>query len=47
MAAELHFWPPEIPEPMLMKNMLRHRLFYGAVLQLLCAVLPLPRASQQ
>uniref|UniRef100_A0A8C2ST29 Protein MANBAL n=1 Tax=Coturnix japonica TaxID=93934 RepID=A0A8C2ST29_COTJA len=38
MAAELHFWPPEIPEPTLMENMLRHGLFYGAVLQFVCVL---------
>uniref|UniRef100_A0A8C2UCB3 Uncharacterized protein n=1 Tax=Coturnix japonica TaxID=93934 RepID=A0A8C2UCB3_COTJA len=37
MAAERHFCPPEIPEPKLMGNVLCHGLFYGAVLQLLCA----------
>uniref|UniRef100_A0A8C2TUX4 Uncharacterized protein n=1 Tax=Coturnix japonica TaxID=93934 RepID=A0A8C2TUX4_COTJA len=38
MAAERHFWPPEIPEPTLMENVLRHRLFYGSVLQLVCVL---------
>ncbi|XP_072206050.1 uncharacterized protein [Excalfactoria chinensis] len=38
MAAERHFWPPEIPEPTLMETVLRHGLFYGAVLQLVCVL---------
>lgn len=38
MAAELHFSPPEIPEPTLMEKVLRYGLFFGAVFQLLCVL---------
>lgn len=38
MAAKGHLSPPEIPEPTLEENVLRHGLFFGAVLQLLCVL---------
>ncbi|XP_015734985.1 protein MANBAL-like [Coturnix japonica] len=38
MAAELHFSPPEIPEPTILENMLRYGLLFGALFQLLCVL---------
>ncbi|XP_021238602.1 protein MANBAL-like [Numida meleagris] len=49
MAAELHFSPPEIPDPTLVENVLCHRLFFGAIFQLLCVlalVLPVSRSHK-
>ena len=49
MAAELHFSPPEIPEPTLMENVLRYGLFFGAVFQLLCVlaiILPFSKSAK-
>ncbi|XP_042749068.1 protein MANBAL-like [Lagopus leucura] len=49
MAAELHFSPPEIPEPTLMENVLRSGLFFGAVFQLVCVwaiTLPVPKCPE-
>ncbi|XP_010724749.1 protein MANBAL-like [Meleagris gallopavo] len=49
MAAEVHFSPPEIPEPTLMENVLRYGLFFGAVFQLLCVlaiILPVSKSPK-
>ncbi|XP_072217194.1 protein MANBAL-like [Excalfactoria chinensis] len=49
MAAELHFSPPEIPEPTLMENVLRCGLLFGALFQLLCVlaiILPVSKSPK-
>ncbi|OXB58937.1 hypothetical protein ASZ78_012201, partial [Callipepla squamata] len=49
MAAELHFSPPEIPEPTLMENVLHYGLFFGAIFQLICVlaiILPVSKAHK-
>ncbi|XP_072207559.1 protein MANBAL-like [Excalfactoria chinensis] len=49
MAAELHFSPPEIPEPTLMENVLRYGLLFGALFQLLCVlaiILPVSKSPK-
>uniref|UniRef100_A0A8V0ZP43 Mannosidase beta like n=2 Tax=Gallus gallus TaxID=9031 RepID=A0A8V0ZP43_CHICK len=49
MAAEVHFSPPEIPEPTLLENVLRYGLFFGAIFQLLCVlaiILPVSKSPE-
>ncbi|NWJ08241.1 MANBL protein, partial [Crypturellus undulatus] len=49
MAAELEFSPPEIPEPTFMENVLRHRLFFGVIFQLIylfAVILPVSKSHK-